>query len=1101
MPRLTVSCFGDLTARLDRTPVTGLTNSKALALWVYVAAQGKPCPRSVLSSLFWGESGEAAARTSLRQTLRRLRQLLPGFIEAGDHVVTVPAGAAAACDLLTMYRLLDADPPAGAALLGLNVESLFAGLQLRHAPAFDDWLAHTRDDALRRTLEAMGRAAAHCRADDPQLAVALHRRCLALAPWAENHHRALMALFMDLGDAPSALAQFEACRSALAAELDVGPHPDTVALAQGIRAQAGRASAQAEDLLPAAAEVIAPGPTVAPAPVPRHTPTWPSPTLSLGREAELRRVTALLTGAHGRIVSIVGPGGVGKTHLALRAGERLHADFAGRVFFVPLVDLAPAADGDCAPMLRRRILETMDVPFVPGGEQAALAQALGAAPALLIVDNMEHLVPARGLLDALAQAAPALRILVTSRQRLGLGAEWLVRLDGLAFPADDAADEDARASPSVQLFAELARRVDARFDLQAHLPAVRRLCRRLEGFPLALLLVAQWLSILDVEAVAERIDAGVGALPAHDALLLPERHASMAAVLESSWQLLADDERSAAAALSVLQGHFSPDTAQAVAACGLELLLRLEHKSMLRRAADGMLGMHPLLRTLAADKLQATGPSAVAAGARHAAHFVTLLQRADEAFRTHGDAQPLRALGGHFSDLASALHFRMARAPWPDWAPAVAALWSLCRLHGWFRDGAAALHAALAAPGPDLDTTTRWRLWLTEAWFQLGEHAACRQETVGALHAIGEPVFERRPLAGVAAGLARVLLPAARASQPRVADELAARLHNRLAQVYFYEGRRASFVAATLRSVTLGPPAQVPSHPASAALVLAYTPLQRRAARFARQATDALAAGDCYDQAWAHEQLCLYALSRGDPATAQRHGSAGRALYRALNHHRNWGECTSLLAGARLLLGRHADAAALWQEAAEHGARVQEAATEIWGRSGVAMMAMRRGEPVDPAGLSAHVRLLDRIVDPNTELLYHGVLALALARAGQTDRVGAELEAVERVTRQASMLSIYALNGFVGAVLAACMLRAGTGALPAASPELLLRRLDQFARVLPGAQCTAWLMHAVCAEAAGRRGRALRLRRRIAGRLPPGCDMAAFEHGWTLPRA
>jgi predicted ATPase len=906
-----------------------------------------------------------------------------------------------------------------------------------------------------------------------------------------------METFMRLGDRPAALAQFETCKQVLAAELDAEPDAATLALYQELRdrtretapERVDRSSNQATD------HTAARPPAHGAHGLPDIDSRLRLPTVN--RLGEQQRLEELLVSESGRIVSIVGPGGAGKTHLATHVGRTLRRHFADGVYFVSLIDLEPVGDAAFETLLLRRVLEVMAISFVPGRERAALERTLSDKRVLLILDNFEKFVPARDLLATLTRHSKGVRVLVTTRHQLGLPTEWIIKIDGLDYPSPGEDPESGRDFPAVELFHQVARRLDSGFDLQDNMDAVVRICQAVDGYPLALILAARWLPTLNCDEVASRLLHDLSLLRDPTGNTQPDRHRNMTAVLDYSWQLLDPAERRAFAAFSIFPGPFAVDAAEYVADCSLTTIAQLESKSLLRRAEKSSLEIHPLLRSVGAEKLAKMGGWPAAVRERHAEYFMSALRRAHEQFVEHDRVESLLDIGRQISDLSLAFRHCFEHGSIADWAPQVTALWTVYRLQGWFREGAALLKIVLAADGLPDALRARWRLWLTEAFFQLGEHEKCRVETVAALRPHGETMIEEGRLTGTLIGaFGRLFLPFHSARTPAQAlTEDIARLHNRLAQVYFYEGKRARFVAATLRSVNLDRAGNLTAHMASAALVLSYTPFQERALRYARRAEQVISRGDRFERAWAHEQLCLYFLSRGDLQGAEHHGTLGQAQYWALKQYRNWGECTSLLAMTNMLHGNLRKALDYWRQAEQSGARVQEAAAEIWGVCGTAVITLRRGGDVDADEFQNHAPLAAKVVDPNTQLLYHGVGAWLFARAGRTELALSELRLCQRLFREASMLSIYALNTFIGQIMALVTLtRADSDSLAPFGREAI-RQLNAFARAFPAARPMALHLRAAWAEARGQAPRARDLRRRAKRLLAPGCQADAFAMG------
>jgi predicted ATPase len=250
--------------------------------------------------------------------------------------------------------------------------------------------------------------------------------------------------------------------------------------------------------------------------------------------------------------------------------------------------------------------------------------------ALLVLDNLEHLLACAPLLLEILHAAPQVQLLVTSREPLGAQAEDLIRLAGLSVPSRDDLDEVGR-SPAARLFVERAYRVDKRFRLHAENAAdVARICRLVEGRPLGLELAATHTAHRSCGAIADAIRADLDFLTV-ELIDVPTRHRSLRAVFEQSWQVLTPTEQSCLARLSLFRNPFHPDAAIAVAGASLSALVRLSNAHLIERHEDGeRFQIHELLRQFAADKLTRSLPDPSSLQRRHAEYFLTWLSRQDQ---------------------------------------------------------------------------------------------------------------------------------------------------------------------------------------------------------------------------------------------------------------------------------------------------------------------------------------------------------------------------------------------------------------------------------------------------------------------------------------
>lgn len=425
-------------------------------------------------------------------------------------------------------------------------------------------------------------------------------------------------------------------------------------------------------------EAPPPPPPSDPAPIPDDL--MPPVTPLIGREDELETLGRLLADPASRCITLVGPGGVGKTRLALAALQRYGAQFADGAYSVSLADLD--AVGLVAPAICRALGLS-----AAGDAQALLTAHLRDRHTLLLLDNLEHLIEAADQLAALLAAAPRLRLLVTSRERLSIRSEAIVEVVGLRVP--DGADADpARLADSeaLRLFLLTARRNVPDFaPTPDDLATIGAICRAVEGHPLAIELAAAWAHLLSPAEIAQELQRALAGLSTklRD---VPARHRSLEAVFAHSWDLLSPDEQRALRQLAVFRGSFGREAAAVVLASAepggrpvgpavLATLGALVDKSMLRRAGapgEGRYALHELVRQYAAERQRDRPDEAAQAAAAHGRHYLGLLAAAQAALRGPDQARTAAGLGAELENLWAAVlwgaghgEFRLLRAAWP----------------------------------------------------------------------------------------------------------------------------------------------------------------------------------------------------------------------------------------------------------------------------------------------------------------------------------------------------------------------------------------------------------------------------------------------------
>jgi predicted ATPase/DNA-binding CsgD family transcriptional regulator/DNA-binding XRE family transcriptional regulator len=514
-------------------------------------------------------------------------------------------------------------------------------------------------------------------------------------------------------------------------------------------------------------------PNAAPGPATLTPVRRPNPQVELiGREIERSALQAQLRAGGQRLLTLIGPGGIGKTSLALQVAADLAADpaFAHDAAVVPLAPIAAVSDVPLAvaEALGESLQGTRSV-------WERLLAILRERAVLLVLDNCEHLL-GRGdgeafaaLIRQMIEAGPNLQVLATSRERLRLRDEQVVTLGGLTLPVADTGSRVDR-SDAVRLFVERAQRLAPGFTLGAdNRAAVAQICRRLEGLPLAIELAASWTRVLPPREIAAEIDRSLDFLAASERDALA-RHRSLRAALDHSWQLLDDNERRTLARLSVFRGGFTQDAAHAICAelrieneklkiasaqqpifnsqfSILNLIAALIDKSLVQRVETretARYTLHELVRQYAEERLALDPAEQQATAGRHAAHYSALLQRSIGA-RTGGSSPEAWANLTRNIDNVRAAWIRAATTG--DTATVLAMARNLMLLYdvpGWVPDGAALFEraaAALRAVGVTADAALGVTLGFQGYFLQLTRPAAgapLLEEGVALLEATGD---------------------------------------------------------------------------------------------------------------------------------------------------------------------------------------------------------------------------------------------------------------------------------------------------------------------------------------------------------------------------
>jgi predicted ATPase/transcriptional regulator with XRE-family HTH domain len=342
------------------------------------------------------------------------------------------------------------------------------------------------------------------------------------------------------------------------------------------------------------------------------------PTPLVGREPELAEIARLLDNPLCRLLTLVGPGGIGKTRLALQAASNHRAALADGAVFVSLASIS--SPEFIVSAMADALRFTLQGPADP---KAQLLSHLREKEILLALDNFEHLLDGANLLAEILEHAPEVKLLVTSREALSVQAEWVFEVHGLPVP-DSLQAGDLETNSAVRLFVQSAQRTRVGFNLMAaDQLAAARICQLVDGMPLGIELAAAWIRVLSCAGIAREIERGLDFL-ATTRRDVPARHRSLRAVFDHSWNLLDDDERHVLMKLSVFRGGFTREAAEQVAGAGLTLLSALVAKSVVRPAVEEWFDMHELVRQYAKAHLQ-DEPEARRA---HATYYLALAEKA-----------------------------------------------------------------------------------------------------------------------------------------------------------------------------------------------------------------------------------------------------------------------------------------------------------------------------------------------------------------------------------------------------------------------------------------------------------------------------------------
>lgn len=607
--------------------------AKPLLLLSYLALEG-PTSRRELSDLFF--SGAKDRRDSLSTALRYLRRVSDGLVVTRGKAVAT----AVSCDARDVLMLFDGGQHEAA--YALYEGAFLKGVDLSLGAELEEWVFATRE----------------------VLAERIRTACLDLAE-----------LRLHEGSRREAL-RFVDAAVALAGAPELEPddmrrlYPLLVAT-ESTHAAKVRAEAEAFGL-DLTSDVT---PSLQERPAGRSVGAWRLlHTSFVGRRAELAHLTELFDRPDVRLVTLLGPGGVGKSRLAgqLAAGFGTSRRFPDGVHFVALEGLNAASQVPTAIASALGI----DGPSRPDPVQQ-LCHGLQGRACLLVLDNYEHVIDASHVPVALLAASPELRVVVTSRQRLGVEEEFLVQVEGLRTAVPGTRLSEAAGADAIRLFDERARKVRSQFRLtDATLPSVQRICEHLQGNALAIELAAAWVRVMPVDEIAEEIERDLDVLTS-TSRNVPERHRSMRAVLEQTWSRLSSREQSVLARLAVFRGGFRRDAAADVADATLLMLARFTDASLLRAPDGRRYEAHPLLVQFAQERLDSDPAEKRAVELRHGSYVERVLQRCASRMRSFDTERALTEVDAEIHDVAAAMQrahdagrtrdlMAMARSLWLD---------------------------------------------------------------------------------------------------------------------------------------------------------------------------------------------------------------------------------------------------------------------------------------------------------------------------------------------------------------------------------------------------------------------------------------------------
>jgi predicted ATPase/DNA-binding SARP family transcriptional activator len=629
MYHLIIRLFGTFEAELDGKPVV-FAYDKTKAILVYLALNlGRPVQRVKLAGLIWPDKPQEAASENLRQALSRLRKsigdkdVFPSYVIVDRETVKLNPEANLQVDVnlfkdaLAFFSRHIHRHSQTCSACASHLETacqIFRGdfledLSLPESDLFEEWAAGQRERFREQALDALNWLVIFSqRAGNYPALLAYARRLVAMEPLNEEVSLCLIKTLAGLGKVDQALAQYRRFKKQLEGEIGQVPSKPMADYVERLRS---------------GEEVPGYGKE-------KPISDLPAPLIPLiGRQVELNELEAWLADPSRRLITILGPGGIGKTRLAIAAAEKHTRIFADGVIFASLSEANNAAD------LMRKIMNVTGL--VTANEQESerkMLEFLRDKDLLLILDGFEHVLDGKRVINWLLESEPGLVILVTSRERLNLPGEWVFPMGGLPFPPPELSEDIIKYS-AVELFIFMARQLDPNFTLTPeNRGSISQICRLVDGMPLAIGLASAWARTLPCAEIARELQNGLDLLSS-SGLSADGQHISMRAALEQSWSRLSEEERKVFRQITIFRGGFDRIASEAITGANLGVLISLVDKSFVRCSPEGHYELHDLLLQFGAEKLAEAGETNQMRQ-RHFDYFLHLAEKHEAELR-HGD--------------------------------------------------------------------------------------------------------------------------------------------------------------------------------------------------------------------------------------------------------------------------------------------------------------------------------------------------------------------------------------------------------------------------------------------------------------------------------
>lgn len=650
---LNLSFLGTYSAKFGSTVIQGFESAKVRALLAYLMLESnKPLSRDHLIGLLWGEGDDIKASKNMRQALSNLRKTIqdtdlenPFLLVVSDTIQADVNNPHVWLDTRVFEKLISdceqhphrkIESCTGCAnRLGQAVQlyrgEFLHGFNLKDSEYFQDWLVARREYFHQKMIGILENLVGyHQQRHEYKTAIEYARQLISMDEWREESYVLLMRLLSSSSQRSEALKLYQKCSRILRDEFGVEPQPETFQLYQEIL----------NNQIPVDRSVL-----------PQNN-LLVFGTTFVGRQKEFLQIVECLQTKDRRLVTVVGPGGVGKTRLAIQIGQDQLYSFQNGVFWVLLENIETP---NTLPDIIANAVG-MELP-AKGDARSHVLNFLRHRDILLIFDNYEHLLPATEFVTEILNCAPGVSILITSRESLHLQMEWVFELTGLPLQAEEKEELPA----AMLLLEQRAQRLEPQFHISTdeEYKDALHLCKLLDGLPLGIELASGMLKKYTCAEIAEQISENIDKL-ASSLRDIPSRHRSLWLVFEHSWDLLSTEEKQAFAALGVFPSRFTATAAYDICTIASGLLDNLCRKSLVRQLGRDLYSLHPLLQQYTRKKQAPVGISEEEINKKFQKYYGNLALKGEQGIKSERVQQALDDFSNEWVNLISSWNMALA---------------------------------------------------------------------------------------------------------------------------------------------------------------------------------------------------------------------------------------------------------------------------------------------------------------------------------------------------------------------------------------------------------------------------------------------------------